>query len=88
MGMLILYVLLPALGWWAAAGCRHYLPTLEAAATSCCAQVEMWLVSKAGVPGVLPGVTVAPGERVLMEVSRKFTRPAIAQLAHRVGLCM
>ncbi len=53
-------------------------------------QVEMWLVAHRAVPGLLPGskVGIAAGERVLMEVSRKFTEPCIADLAFRAGLCI
>jgi L-histidine N-alpha-methyltransferase len=52
------------------------------------AQVEMVLACPAAVaPGaVAPGVAFAAGERVLMEVSRKFTPAAVEELAAAAGV--
>lgn len=47
---------------------------------NCCAvlppllvQVEMWVRAQRRVPHVLPGLHIEQGERVLVEISRKFT---------------
>lgn len=45
----------------------------------------MFLTAKSAVPQVLPGVDIAAGEQVLMEVSRKFTHQAVADMAYRAG---
>lgn len=47
-------------------------------------QVEMWLRSKTDLS--LPGISVAEGERLLVEVSRKFTAQRLASLAYKSGL--
>ena len=51
-------------------------------------QVEMCLACPADVPAgaVAPGVGFKKGERVLMEVSRKFTPAAVADLAAAAGV--
>lgn len=36
-------------------------------------QVEMWVKARRRVPDVLPGLHIEEGERVLVEISRKFT---------------
>lgn len=36
-------------------------------------QVEMWVQPRRHVPDVLPGLHIEEGERVLVEISRKFT---------------
>ncbi len=52
-------------------------------------QVEMWLVAKVAVPGLLAdGVGIVAGERVRMAISRKFTAQSIADMAHDAGLCI
>lgn len=44
-------------------------------------RVEMWLVAEEDVLQVIEGVDIRKGERVLMEMSRKFTPEDIRQLA-------
>ena len=44
-------------------------------------RVEMWLVAEEDVLQVIEGVDISKGERVLMEMSRKFTLEDIRQLA-------
>lgn len=44
-------------------------------------QVEMWLVANEDVKGVCDSVDIHKGERILMEMSRKFTLKDIRQLA-------
>ena len=44
-------------------------------------QVEMWLVANEDVKGVCGSVDIHKGERILMEMSRKFTLQDIRQLA-------
>lgn len=51
-------------------------------------QVEMWVEALEGIKKVLPGIAIQKGERVLMEISRKFTPQGIAALAQRSGLCI
>lgn len=51
-------------------------------------QVEMWVEAKERVDGVLPGVHFIAGERILMEISRKFTPQDINGLAKDAGLCL
>ena len=60
----------------------------EVAINEAARRVEMWVVCPAGVPAgaVAPGVGFAPGERVLMEVSRKFTVEAVEELAAAAGV--
>ena len=48
-------------------------------------QVEMWLEARHTVPSVVAGVDICKGERVLMEVSRKFTVQDIRELAFKSG---
>ena len=43
-------------------------------------QVEMWLVASEKIH-IAEGISIAQGERILMEVSRKFTLDDIRQLA-------
>ena len=50
-------------------------------------QVEMYLVARESVPDVFPGVTIARGERVLMEISRKFTSSGLRALYFEAGFC-
>jgi len=49
-------------------------------------QVEMWLRARLDLGHVAPGVAIEAGERVLVEVSRKFTAPKLAGLAYQSGL--
>lgn len=49
-------------------------------------QVEMWLVCKAATGSLVPGIACAAGERVLVEVSRKFTPQRLQALAYKSGL--
>ena len=51
-------------------------------------QVEMWLVSKADTGEVAPGISIAAGECVLVEISRKFTVEQLQGLAYNAGLYM
>lgn len=51
-------------------------------------QVEMWIEAKADVDQVLPGVDITQGERIMMEISRKFTPEDISGLALNSGLCI
>jgi dimethylhistidine N-methyltransferase len=51
-------------------------------------QVEMWVKAKERVDGVLPGVHFSAGERILIEISRKFTPQDITGLAKDAGLCV
>lgn len=51
-------------------------------------QVEMWIQAKADVDQVLPGVDITQGERIMMEISRKFTPEDISGLALNAGLCL
>lgn len=51
-------------------------------------QVEMWVKAKESVDRVLPGVDFCAGERILMEISRKFTPQDISGLAKDAGLCV
>jgi hypothetical protein len=44
-------------------------------------QVEMYMEAVRDVQDILPGVHVAAGERILMEVSRKFTARGLHSLA-------
>jgi len=50
-------------------------------ACSVLVQVEMWLVANEDVKGVCDSVDIHKGERILMEMSRKFTLEDIRQLA-------
>jgi L-histidine Nalpha-methyltransferase len=51
-------------------------------------QVEMYLRCPAPIPcgAIAPGVGFEAGERILMEVSRKFTAAAVAELAAGAGV--
>jgi dimethylhistidine N-methyltransferase len=51
-------------------------------------QVEMWVIAKESVENVLPGVNFCAGERILMEISRKFTPQDITGLAKDAGMCV
>ena len=53
----------------------HAVPLPDAAM-----QVEMWLVASEKIH-IAEGISIAQGERILMEVSRKFTLDDIRQLA-------
>ena len=69
------------------AGRGHDLWRYEAVVNCEQRQVEMWVAPTRRVPGLLPGVDLAEGERVLMEISRKFRAPDVAALAQAAGLC-
>ena len=45
----------------------------------------MWLEAPEAVDDVAPGVSIARGERILMEVSRKFTVDKLRALAFQSG---
>lgn len=45
----------------------------------------MWLVAPEAVSMPDAGICIAAGERVLMEVSRKFTQPRLRHLASQAG---
>ena len=45
----------------------------------------MWLVANEDVPNVVEGIDIHKGERILMEMSRKFTPENIRQLAFQSG---
>lgn len=49
-------------------------------------QVEMWLVSLADTGSLAPAIACTAGERVLVEVSRKFTPQRLQALAYKSGL--
>lgn len=49
-------------------------------------QVEMWLRAKTDIGRLADGVNISTGERVLVEVSRKFTPQKLAGLAYNSGL--
>lgn len=51
-------------------------------------QVEMWLKWRGPSRAVAPGVRFTPGERVLVEVSRKFTPERLQGLAYKSGFHM
>lgn len=44
-------------------------------------QVEMWVVAMQDIHQIVPGIDVKKGERLLVEISRKFTMDDIAALA-------
>lgn len=48
-------------------------------------QVEMWVVAQCAVPNVVPGASIVPGEKILVEVSRKYTVGGVRGLAHKAG---
>ena len=48
-------------------------------------QVDMWLVSKCDTGRLAPGIACTAGERVLVEVSRKFTPERLQGLAYNSG---
>jgi dimethylhistidine N-methyltransferase len=48
-------------------------------------QVEMYVIAKNAMPLVLPNVSIAKGERILMEISRKFTPENLSALAFNAG---
>ncbi|KAL4443671.1 hypothetical protein ABPG75_011408 [Micractinium tetrahymenae] len=50
-------------------------------------QVEMWVGATRRVADVLPGLHIEAGERVLVEISRKFTTESVAAMAFAAGLC-
>ena len=45
----------------------------------------MWLEAGEGIGGLTPGVDLVKGERILMEVSRKFTQDKLRSLAFQSG---
>ena len=49
-------------------------------------QVEMWLVSRYDTGCLAPGVACTVGERVLVEISRKFTAAGLQGLAYKSSL--
>ncbi|RMZ53543.1 hypothetical protein APUTEX25_003365, partial [Auxenochlorella protothecoides] len=49
-------------------------------------QVEMWVSPKRRVSDIVPGVSLEAGEKLLVEISRKFTPLSIAALADQAGL--
>ena len=51
-------------------------------------QVEMWLVARRRLANLVPGRHVGAGERVLVEVSRKFSPQCISALAYDSRLCL
>lgn len=51
-------------------------------------QVEMWLIAQRDIKDVLPCIDIVKGERVLMEISRKFTREDISSLAFNSLYCI
>lgn len=51
------------------------------------AQVEMWLVAPDDLRIPNTDITIAAGERVLLEVSRKFTQPRLRAMAFSSGWC-
>ena len=48
-------------------------------------QVEMWVQAAETLADIAPGVTIRKGERILMEVSRKFTQDKLRGLAFQSG---
>ncbi len=48
----------------------------------------MWLVANEDVKGVCDSVDIHKGERILMEMSRKFTLEDIRQLAFQSNFCV
>ena len=66
----------------------HALWDYEAVVNAEQRRVEMWLRAKRPVQGLLPGVDVAAGDKVLMEISRKFRPQDVAALVDAGGLCM
>lgn len=51
-------------------------------------RVEMYLQARERLADLLPGVSIKAGERVLMEISRKYTPHDVAALAADAGLCL
>ena len=45
----------------------------------------MWLEAGEELDDIIPGVRLAKGERILMEVSRKFTQEKLRALAFQSG---
>ena len=45
----------------------------------------MWLEAGEELEDIIPGVRLAKGERILMEVSRKFTQEKLRALAFQSG---
>lgn len=46
----------------------------------------MWVSPKRRVADIVPGVSLEAGEKLLVEISRKFTPLSIAALAEQAGL--
>ena len=72
---------------WTACCCGACTGALSAMSVPVNLQVEMWLVAPYDVriPGT--GIVIKQGERLLMEVSRKFTQPHLRGLALEAGWC-
>ena len=51
-------------------------------------RVEMWVRIPRGLRVDHPPVLLAPGERLLMEVSRKFTAADVRKMAEAAGFCV
>ncbi|KAK2078002.1 hypothetical protein QBZ16_003870 [Prototheca wickerhamii] len=51
-------------------------------------RVEMWVAPRRAVRDIVPGVSLAPGERLLVEISRKFTQASLAKLAQGAGMAV
>eukprot|EP00890_Picochlorum_soloecismus_P000873 jgi/Picsp_1/1787/NSC_05258-R1_duf323 domain protein len=51
-------------------------------------QVEMWLTAKKEIQNIIDGVDIKKGERLLMEVSKKFTQDSLRSLAFGSGFTM
>lgn len=62
--------------------------TYEAVVNEELHQVEMYVKAKAFVGQLLPDVDIGAGERILMEISRKFTLPDVASLAQAAGFAL
>ena len=45
----------------------------------------MWLEAPETLTGIAPGVNIKRGERIMMEVSRKFTQDKLRSLAFQSG---
>lgn len=51
-------------------------------------RVEMWVAPRRAVRDIVPGVSLAAGERLLVEISRKFTQTSLAKLAQGAGMAV
>ena len=59
---------------------RSLLYAVPSSAPDAVMQVEMWLVANEQID-IAEGIYIAQGERILMEMSRKFTLDDVRQLA-------